>query len=74
MSGSASWRPGQVQNRVGQPPDAAWVQGREQRSDRAVAGKLGVGLDVVPRREHEGALVRTRMRQGQRRVVAELPE
>ena len=48
------------------------VDAGEQGRDRPVAGEHGRRVDVVPGGEHEGALVRPRVRQRELRVVAAL--
>ncbi len=51
--------------------DARDVHPPQQLTYRTVPRQLGVRLDVVPRHEYEGALVRPWMRQGQARIVAD---
>jgi hypothetical protein len=50
---------------------AGQVHPVEQRGDRAVAGQVGVGVEVVPGHQDEGALVGAGVRQHEARRHAE---
>src|SRR5688572_16187702 len=52
--------------------DAGLVGLLQQLGDRTHAGKIGARLQVEPRLEHEGPLVRPRVRQRQRLLLEDL--
>src|SRR5882757_5716694 len=68
-SGTGGTSGRQFQLHVGDPTNRLQVHVEQQIGDLALVGQYRVRLDVVPGRQHERALMRTGVRQGDRGVV-----